>query len=109
MTQLYYDNFANTVVTEIDEIAPPERYIKVHCGSDIFIEKWTVDGVGGNYQCLYHYLEITYTSIDRKSGSEYSIRRTMEEKHNVRLRYMTDWTVPEEHYKKMEKAVQNES
>ena len=40
MTQLYYDNFADEVVTEIDEFAPPERYIRVHCGSDVFIEKW---------------------------------------------------------------------
>lgn len=101
MTQLYYDNFADEVVTEIDEIAPPERYIRIHCGSDVFIEKWAVGDAGGSYQCLYPYLDIAYTSFDRKNGFDYSIRRIMEEKHNVQLRYITDWTVPKEHYKKM--------
>ena len=100
MMQLYYDNFADEVVTEIDEIAPSERYIRVHCGSDVFIEKWSV---GDN-----KYLDIAYTPFDRKNGFEYSIRRTMEENHNVRLQYITDWTVPKEHYKKMEKAVRND-
>lgn len=99
MTQLYYDNFANKVVTEIDEFAPPERYIRVHCGSDVFIEKW----FAGNNK----YLDIAYTPLDRKNGFEYLIRRTMEEKYNIQLQYMTDWTVTEEHYKKIEKAVRN--
>ena len=100
MTQLYWDNFDGRVVTEINEIAPPERYIRVHCGSDIFIEKWFV---GAD-----KYLDIAYTSFDRKNGFDHSIRRVMEEHHNVQLQYITDWTVPEEHYKKMEKAMRNE-
>lgn len=101
MTQLYYDNFEDEVVTKIDEIAPPERYIRVHCGSDVFIEKWFV----GNNK----YLDITYTQFDRKNGLVYSIRRTIEENHNIHLQYITDWTVTAEHYKKMKKAVLNEN
>lgn len=97
MTQLYYDTFTGEVVTEIEVIAPPERYIRVHCGDNVFIEKWSV----GNGM----FIDIAYTSFDRKNGFDYKIRSATEEKHNVRLRYMTDWTVPEEHYKKMEKAV----
>ena len=93
MSQLYYDNFAYKVVTDTDEIAPPERYIRVHCGCDVFIEKWCV---GDN-----RYLDIAYTPFDRKNHFDYSIRNTMEKNHNVRLQYITDWTVPEEHYKKM--------
>lgn len=100
MTQLYYDSFADEVVTKIDEFAPPERYIRVHCGSDIFIEKWFV----GNDK----YLDIAYTPVDRKDGFDCSIRRIAERSHNVQLQYITDWTVTEEHYKKMEKAVRNE-
>lgn len=93
MSQLYYDSFADEVVTEIDEITPPERYIRVHRGCDVFIEKWCVgDG---------RYLDIAYTPFDRKNHFDYSIRNTMEKNHNVRLQYITDWTVPEEHYKKM--------
>ena len=106
MTQLYYDNFADEVVTEIDEIAPPERYIRIHCGSDVFIEKWVVDGEGGNYQCLYHYLDIVYSPHDRENGVVNAIRRNMEERYNVHLIYITDWTVPEEHYKKMKGAAE---
>lgn len=99
-TQLYYDNFTGEVTRKIDEIAPPERYIRVHCGSGVFIEKWFV---GDD-----RYLDIAYTSFDRKNGFVYSIRRVMEEKHNVRLLYMTDWTVTKEHYKKIKEA-ENES
>ncbi len=108
MAQLYYDNFADEVVTEIDEIAPPERYIRVHCGSDVFIEKWAVDSGSGNYTCLYHYLEVAYTSADRENGLVAGIRHDMEDKYKVHLTYMTDWTVTPEHYKKMEKAVRYE-
>lgn len=100
MTQLFYDTFADEVVTEIDEFAPPERYIRVHCGSDIFIEKWFV----GNNK----YLDIAYTPFDRKNGFDHSVRRVMEEIHNVQLQYITDWTVTAEHYKKMRKAVRND-
>lgn len=99
-TQLYYDNFTGEVTRKIDEIAPPERYIRVHCGNDMFIEKWSV---GDN-----RFIDVAYTPFDRKEGFVYSIRKAMEEKHNVRLSYMTDWTVTEEHYKKMEEAVENE-
>ena len=97
MTQLYYDDFANAVVTEVDEFAPPERYIRIHCGSDVFIEKWFV-GQG-------KYLDIAYTPFDREDGLEHSIRKAMQEKYNVRLQYMTDWTVTAEHYKKMESSL----
>lgn len=100
MTQLYYDTFSDEVVTDIDEIAPPERYIRVHCGNNVFIEKWFV----GNKK----FIDVAYTPFDRKNGFDYSIRRTMEEDHNVQLQYMTDWTVSEDHYKKMEKAVYND-
>lgn len=97
MTQLYYDTFADEVVTDIDEISPPERYIRVHCGNDVFIEKWFV---GNN-----NFIEVAYTAFDRKNGFDYPIRRSIEENHNVRLRYITDWTVTEGHYKKMQGAI----
>ena len=58
LTQLYWDNFADEVVTEIDAIAPPERYVRVHCGSDVFIEQWFV---GDD-----RYLDVAYTVFDRK-------------------------------------------
>lgn len=93
--QLYYDNFTGEVVTEIDEFAPPERYIRVHRGSDVFIEKWFV----GNDK----YLDIAYTPFDRENGLVHSIRMSMEKKHNVQLKFITDWTVTKEHYKKMVK------
>ena len=104
MTQLYYDNFADKVVTEIDNIAPPERYIKVHCGSDIFIEKWFV-GLSDNKHWKGKYLNIAYTPFDRENGFVHSIRRTIEKNHNAQLQYMTDWTVTAEHYKKMESSL----
>ena len=93
MTQLYYDNFANEVVTEIDDIAPPERYIKVHCGTDVFIEKWSV----GNGR----YLDIAYTQKERELGLVYGIRKNMQERYNVSLSYIAEWTVTKEHYEKM--------
>lgn len=93
MTQLYYDTFADEVVTDINEFAPPERYIRVHCGSDVFIEKWSV----GNGK----FLNIVYTRFDREQGFVYLIRREQAEKHNVNLQFITDWTVTSEHYKKM--------
>lgn len=97
MSQLYYDVFANEVVSDIDEIAPPERYIRVHCGaSDVFIEKWSV----GNGK----FLNIAYTRSDRGLGMENEIRRCVAEIHNASLQYITDWTVPPEHYKKMQEA-----
>lgn len=96
MRQLYYDNFDNEVVTEIDEIAPPERYIRVHCGNDVFIEKWFV---GDN-----KFIDVAYTQFDRKNGFDNSIRRAIAENHNVQLGYITDWTVTKEHYNKMLRA-----
>lgn len=97
MTQLYYDVFADEVVTDIDEIAPPERYIRIHCGIDnIFIEKWSV----GNGS----FLDIAYTQFDRDQAVENLIRRFVAGTHNVRLQYITDWTVPPEHYKNMQEA-----
>ena len=89
----YYDNFLNAVVTETDPIAPPERYIRVHEGSDIFIEKWFV----GNDQ----YLDIAYTLYDREHGLDHSIRNCIASNHNVSLIYMSDWTVTKQHYKKI--------
>lgn len=97
MISLYYDNFADEVVTDIDEIAPPERYIRVHCGNNVFIEKWFV----GNDE----FIDIAYTPFDRKNGLVYSIRSAIEENHSVRLQYITDWTVTADHYKKMRGAV----
>ena len=98
MTQLYYDNFADEVVTEIDEIAPPERYIRIHCGSDVFIEKWFV-GQG-------KYLDIAYTPFDRENGLVNAIRQSVAEEYKANLLYMTDWTVTAEHYKKMESSLE---
>ena len=96
--QLYYDTFADEVVTEIDEIAPPERYIRVHCGStNVFTEKWFV---GDN-----KFLDVSYTQLKRKQGFVGFIRREMEKKHNVTLRYITDWTVTTEHYNKMKEML----
>lgn len=95
-TQLYFDNFTGEVTRKIDEIAPPERYIRVHCGNDVFIEKWYV---GGN-----EFIDVAYTPFDRKNGFDYLRRRATEENYNVRLLYMTDWTVTKEHYKKMKEA-----
>jgi hypothetical protein len=105
MKQIYWDNFADEVVTEIDTIAPPERYVRIHCGSTIFKEKWSVDGAGGNYQCLYHYLDIAYTPEERENRLVSAIRHNMEDRHKVHLVCMTDWTVPITHYKKMENSL----
>lgn len=98
MTQLYYDNFTDEVVAKIDEMAPPERFIKIHCGNDVFIEKWCV---GGNKR-----INVAYTQFDRKQGFVDSIRKTVAENHNVRLLYITDWTVTTEHYKKMKERLE---
>lgn len=97
MKQLYWDNFANEVVTEIDAIAPPERYIWVHCGSTIFNEKWLID--------KNKYLDIAYTLTERENGLVPIIRRNIEERYKAHLIYMTDWTVPTTHYKKMEDSM----
>ena len=97
MDQLYYDNFADEVVTSVDEIAPPERYIRVHCGDNVFIEKWNV----GNYT----FLEIAYSQTDIELGMVNSIRRRVAEDNDAKLQYMTDWTVTADHYKKMRGAV----
>lgn len=105
MKQLYWDNFADEIVTEIDTIAPPERYVRVHCGSTIFKEKWSVSGDSGSYQCLYPYLDIAYTPEERENGLVAGIRRNMEEQYKVHLACMTDWTVPITHYKKMENSL----
>lgn len=99
MPQLYYDTFANEVVTDTDEIAPPERYIRVHCShvdNGVFIEKWSI----GNGK----FLDIAYTRSDRGLGMENEIRRCVAKIHNANLQYITDWTVPLEHYKKMKEA-----
>lgn len=102
MTQLYYDTFADEVVTEIDTIAPPERYIRVYCGNNgTFKEKWIV---GSN-----KYLDIAYTSRDRKNGLVNSIRRSVADRYNARLQYITEWTVPPDHYKKMKESINGES
>lgn len=98
--QLYYDTFADKVVTDINEIAPPERYIRVHCGKDVFIERWYVgDG---------RFVDIAYMSYDRKQGLVHSIHRAIEKKHDVSLLYMTDWTVSKEYYKRMLKEIDHE-
>lgn len=107
MTQLYWDNFADEVVTDPDTIAPPERYVRIHCGSDVFIEKWAVDDNDGVYQSLYHYLDIAYSQHDCENGFVNAIRRNMEERYIVHLSYMTDWTVPKEHYKKMKDSLED--
>lgn len=93
----YYDTFSDEVVTEIDTIAPPERYIKIHEGSDVFIEKWFL---GDN-----KYLDVAYTPYDRAHGFDVSIRNCLEINHEVSLLYMTDWTVTKEHYKKVVASV----
>ena len=66
MTQLYYDNFEDVVVDEIDDTAPPERYTRLHCGTAIFIERWTTDNG--------MLLEVAYTKHDRQYGLVYDIR-----------------------------------
>lgn len=109
MTQLYWDNFADEVVTEIDTTAPPERYVRIHCGSTIFKEKWSVGGADGSYQCLYHHLDIAYTPVDRENGLVNAIRHDLEEQYKVHLSYMTDWTVPITHYKKMKDSLENKN
>ena len=98
MAQLYYDTFADEVVTEIDTIAPPERYIWVYCGKvGAFKERWSI----GNSK----YLDIAYTSADRENGLVDSIRQSVADNYKVNLGYITDWIVPPEHYKKMKESI----
>lgn len=94
--QLYFDTFSNSCVYKTEDIAPPERYIRVHCGKDIFIEKWRCN----NGQ----YVNVAYTTFERSRGYDGLNRRRVQLNNNVKLSYITDWTVTEEHYKKMKKA-----
>lgn len=97
MNQIYYDTFTDEVVDYIPTIRPPERYIRIHCGTNTFIEKWFC---GNNM-----FLNIAYSDFERKQGFVNQIRTINAEKNNVNLLYITDWTVTEDHYKKMERAV----
>lgn len=94
-TQIYWDNFANEVVTEIEDIAPPERYIRLYCGniSDVFIEKWYIDS--------NKYVDVAYSTFARNNGYVWMTRKEVEEFNKIRLSYIVNWTVPEEHYKKL--------
>ena len=92
--QLYWDNFADEVITETEDIAPPERYTRLYCGttSDLYVEKWqTNDG---------RYIQVAYGTFARKRGLVWLARKDVEETNNIRLSVLTEWTVPEEHYKK---------
>lgn len=94
---LYWDNFANAVVTDIEEIAPPERYTQVIEGAnETFIEKWSC----GNGL----YLDIAYTKFERKMGLENRKRHIMAEEHGVKLLYIERWTVPKDHYERIKEA-----
>lgn len=95
---IYWDNFANEATTERDVFAPPERYINIHCGDEEYIEKWFVGKTG--------LLILTYTVEDFRAGKTWDIRTALAEKNDVRLLYMTDWTVPMEHYKKLQRCVE---
>ena len=99
MAQLYYDNFEDIVVDEIDDIAPPERYIRLHCGTSIFIERWTTDNG--------RLLEVAYTKYDRQNGLVYRIRRNQEDRYKVKLVNMVDWFVPKDHYRRCIESMEN--
>lgn len=92
--RLYWDTFADRMITEKDEFAPPERYIAYHCGEDLFIEKWYV----GNNQ----YLEISYTEFDYENGLVGDIRKHLADRNNVKLSRLTEWTIPEKQYRKIQ-------
>lgn len=41
--QMFYDVFAKEYVLDRDEIAPPERYIPIVKGTELYIESWCVN------------------------------------------------------------------
>jgi len=97
--EYYWDCFEEEVTTTIEDIAPPERYIRLHQGeTDVFIERWYV----GNYS----FLNVAYSQFDRENGRVYGIRKRVAEENDVTLQYMTDWTVTKEHFKRMMESLE---
>lgn len=84
MDNYYWDNFANEVTKDIDIIAPPERYTKIHCGDDVFVELWLVRSKIGK-PIYFPLLDIAYTKTERDSGLIYQIRDDASKQHNVTL------------------------
>lgn len=41
--QMFYDVFAKEYVLDREEIAPPERYIPIFKGTNLYIETWCVN------------------------------------------------------------------
>lgn len=91
----YWDKFTDSIVTEIEDIAPPERYIRLHKGANdgIYIEKWYI----GNRR----YLSISYTQAERDMELVDRIRNFYAIKHGVDLLYMVDWIVPEDYFNQL--------
>lgn len=91
----YWDKFTDSIVTEIEDIAPPERYIRLHKSPDdrIYIEKWYVGG--------HRYLSFSYTQGERDLELVDRIRNLYARENDVDLLYMVDWTVPEDYFNQL--------
>lgn len=79
---MYWDYFKNIYVDKKETIAPPERYLPIICGENMYIETWKVAD--------NQYLDIAYKTRDEV----HSARNAMCNKHNCQLRDMVMWIIP---------------
>ena len=91
----YWDKFTDSIVTEVEDIAPPERYIRLHKGPNdsLYIETWYVGG--------RRYLSFSYSQFDKDGELVDRIRHFYAKENDVDLLYMTDWTVPEDYFNQL--------
>lgn len=85
--KMYYDNFTNEYVKEMDQFAPPERYLSTYRGNEIYIETFEdyqgqrLDIAYDDFDVKHHLVSRTRFAVSEKYGfmlmSARMIKRTI--------------------------------
>lgn len=90
--QMFYDVFAKEYVLDREEIAPPERYIPIVRGANLYIESWCVNCVNHNLQNV---LNIAFSENDYLDAAIHSmIVETKCRDYDCMLTRLRDITFP---------------
>ena len=100
---MYYDSFADEFCLPSQEdrvIAPPERFLRVYRGVDVFIETWAVSTETNKTGSLR--LDFAYSKEDRMRGWGWidTLRDSHAQKYNCKLGRMLCWTIPKDMFDK---------
>ena len=90
---MFYDSFTDEFCLPSREdriIAPPERYVPVIRGFDIYVETWMVD------HPPLRRLDFAYTKEDREHGWAWVEKRrnSLARLYKCTLTQMISWTIP---------------